>query len=122
VKGSAIRGLVHEGRLDKQAGMLCSIRLRELLAFEHTGVDSEFRNKAASTLKFKSPCAVGGCSELKKADQRSGNSGADQWAYDRDGSIGPVRVTLAGDGEKEVSDARAEVARGIDGVSRGAAE
>ena len=59
---------------------------------------------------------------MKKADQCAGSSGADQWAHDGDGSVGPIRVTLAGDGENKVSDARAKVARGIDRVSRGAAE
>jgi len=43
-------------------------------------------------------------------------------ADDGDGRIAPIRSTFAGDGQKPVNQARAEIARGVDGVASGAAE
>ena len=52
----------------------------------------------------------------------SAEDAADARADDGNPRVAPIRAALAVDGQQRVGDARAEVARGIDGVAGGAAE
>src|SRR5438105_8777508 len=47
---------------------------------------------------------------------------ADEWANDRDPAVGPVRITLAGDWEERMGDARPKVTRRVDRISGGSAK
>jgi len=55
-------------------------------------------------------------------EEESCKGAASERTQHRDGCVGPVRSTFAGDREDGVSDARAEIARGVDGIAGGSAE
>lgn len=55
-------------------------------------------------------------------NQYTRESSADERTNDRNGSIAPVRVPFARDGKDGMSDPRAEVARGINRIPRGATD
>jgi hypothetical protein len=59
---------------------------------------------------------------LKETDERAGEGGADKGADDGNRCVGPIGITFTRDGKNSVGNARAQVSRGIDGISRGAAE
>ena len=55
-------------------------------------------------------------------DEKRGYDRARDGPEDGDGRVAPIGGTFAGDGEEGMRDARAKVARGVDGVAGGSAE
>ena len=55
--------------------------------------------------------------EVCVVQEESCEGAACEWAEDGDGCVGPVRSAFAGDGQDGVSNARAKIAGGVDGVA-----
>ena len=61
-------------------------------------------------------------SDPGEPEEEAHQHGTEERAEDRDGGIAPVGRAFAGDGQKGVGDAWAEITRGVDGIAGGAAE